>query len=145
HASHSKIWRSVPQMPVARTRIFTSLMPACGSGTSSIQRPRAAFALTRAFILLLSLHVRSVWVPERLSHGFPALSSRRVEVLLNPEGAQAVVPEQTSQGQIFCGLGGSTIYSIMAWKWRVSAGQSLSKSRLKSSGAQFHAEAHIST
>src|SRR6267143_2765657 len=42
--------RSVPQMPVHRTRIFTSLMPGSGSGTSSNHRPRAARLFTSAFI-----------------------------------------------------------------------------------------------
>src|SRR5260370_31310704 len=42
--------RSVPQMPVGRTRILTSLMPTWGSGTSSSHRPRASRLLTGAFI-----------------------------------------------------------------------------------------------
>src|SRR6266576_1148529 len=42
--------RSVPQIPAHRTRIFTSLMPGSGSGTSSSHRPRAARLFTRAFI-----------------------------------------------------------------------------------------------
>ncbi len=40
--------RSVPQIPVLRTRIRTSLIPISGSGTSSSQRPSWAFALTSA-------------------------------------------------------------------------------------------------
>src|SRR5580704_6364650 len=42
--------RSVPQIPVHSTRIFTSLLPGSGSGTFSSQRPRSAWLLTRAFI-----------------------------------------------------------------------------------------------
>src|SRR5258708_7204566 len=42
--------RSVPQMPVHKTRIFTSLIPGSGSGTSANHRPQAARLFTRAFI-----------------------------------------------------------------------------------------------
>ena len=48
HASHEWMCRSVPQMPVLRTRIRTSLIPISGSGTSSSQSPGSAFALTSA-------------------------------------------------------------------------------------------------
>src|SRR5712692_7228608 len=44
------MWRSVPQMPVRRTRIRTSLMPIFGSGTSSSQRPGSLLLLTSARI-----------------------------------------------------------------------------------------------
>src|ERR1039458_2415112 len=43
--------RSVPQIPVMRTRTLTSLMPISGSGTSSSQRPQLGLLFTRAFIL----------------------------------------------------------------------------------------------
>ncbi len=42
----------VPQMPVARTRILTSLMPISGSGTSSSHRPRSSRLFTNAFTLV---------------------------------------------------------------------------------------------
>src|SRR5689334_9039744 len=44
------MWRSVPQMPVLRTRIRTSLMPTSGSGTSFSRSPSAASAFTSARI-----------------------------------------------------------------------------------------------
>src|SRR5437868_13877755 len=44
------MWRSVPQIAVRLTRIFTSLAPASGSGTSSSHRPRARSFFTSAFI-----------------------------------------------------------------------------------------------
>ena len=47
-ASHEWMCRSVPQMPVLRTRISTSLIPTSGSGTSSSQSPGSAFAFTSA-------------------------------------------------------------------------------------------------
>src|SRR5258706_15305969 len=42
--------KSVPQMPVHKARIFTSLIPGSGSGTSANHRPQAAWLFTRAFI-----------------------------------------------------------------------------------------------
>src|SRR5579863_5113053 len=42
------MWRSVPQMPVLRTRMRTSLIPTSGSGTSSSHSPSRAWDLTRA-------------------------------------------------------------------------------------------------
>src|SRR5579885_1471551 len=48
--------RSVPQIPVASTRIFTSLIPTCGSGTSSIQSPRSALALPELSFVFLFCH-----------------------------------------------------------------------------------------
>ena len=50
HASHLKMCRSVPQMPVLKTRMSTSLIPMVGSGTSCSQRPGSDFALTSAFM-----------------------------------------------------------------------------------------------
>ncbi len=50
-ASHLKMCRSVPQIPVRSTRINTSLMPMPGTGTSSSQIPGSGFFLTRAFIM----------------------------------------------------------------------------------------------
>ena len=50
-ASQEWMCRSVPQTPLLRTRIDTSLMPIWGSGTSCNQRLGSAFALTRALIL----------------------------------------------------------------------------------------------
>ena len=47
-ASHASMWRSVPQMPVLRTRIRTSLMPGTGSGTRSRLSPGPATVLTSA-------------------------------------------------------------------------------------------------
>src|SRR5688572_10080516 len=44
---------SVPQMPVRSTSISTSLMPTCGTGTSSSHSPCSRFFLTRAFIVFL--------------------------------------------------------------------------------------------
>src|ERR1035438_7792859 len=44
------MWTSVPQIPVLRTRIRTSLIPMVGSGMSSSQRPRSALLLTSAFM-----------------------------------------------------------------------------------------------
>src|SRR5262245_61653845 len=43
------MWMSVPQIAVRFTRTFTSLGPACGSGTSSSHNPRAASRFTSAF------------------------------------------------------------------------------------------------
>src|ERR1700688_1185454 len=43
--------RSVPQIPVHSTRIFTSLIPGDGSGTFSSHNPSAAWLFTKAFIL----------------------------------------------------------------------------------------------
>src|ERR1700693_2455197 len=43
--------RSVPQIPVHSTRIFTSLIPGDGSGTFSSHNPSAARLFTKAFIL----------------------------------------------------------------------------------------------
>src|SRR5690349_7102103 len=45
------MWTSVPQMPVRRTRIKTSLMPICGSGTSSSHSPGSRLLLTSAFMV----------------------------------------------------------------------------------------------
>src|SRR5947209_5492630 len=45
------MWTSVPQMPVRRTSISTSLMPYSGTGTSSIHSPTSAFFLTSARIV----------------------------------------------------------------------------------------------
>src|SRR2546430_344240 len=42
--------RSVPQIPVMRTRTRTSLMPGWGAGTSSSHKPFSARLFTRAFI-----------------------------------------------------------------------------------------------
>ena len=64
-------------MPVARTRIFTSLMPISGSGTSSSQRPRSARLFTSAFTGSLS-GVRREGIP--LSLEPPYL------ILLPPDG-----------------------------------------------------------
>jgi hypothetical protein len=43
------MWTSVPQIPVRRTRIRTSLMPMVGSATSRSERPFSARSFTRAF------------------------------------------------------------------------------------------------
>ena len=53
-AQASQLWMctSVPQIPVRSTRINTSLMPICGTGTSSNQRPGRASRFTSAFILV---------------------------------------------------------------------------------------------
>src|SRR5450759_2068544 len=40
--------RSVPQIPVIRTRMSTSLIPGTGSGTASSHSPRSALLLTSA-------------------------------------------------------------------------------------------------
>src|SRR5690349_12582834 len=48
HASHDSIWRSVPQMPVLRTRMRTSLMPGTGTGTSRSVSPGPASVFTSA-------------------------------------------------------------------------------------------------
>src|SRR6266536_1855363 len=42
------MWRSVPQIPVLRTRISTSLIPISGWGTFSSHRPSAASPLINA-------------------------------------------------------------------------------------------------
>ena len=62
HASHEWMWRSVPQMPVFRTRISTSLMPISGSGTSSSHKPRLGprFDERSQQILLLASPAASV-------------------------------------------------------------------------------------
>src|SRR5690349_24419418 len=44
------MWTSVPQMPVFRTRIRTSLMPIWGVAMSSSQSPGSRLLLTRAFM-----------------------------------------------------------------------------------------------
>src|SRR5436190_19605678 len=49
HSFHHSMCRSVPPMPVRRTRISTSPGPGCGSGTSRSHSPGRASALTRAF------------------------------------------------------------------------------------------------
>src|SRR3954466_15217774 len=49
------MWTSVPQMPVRRISISTSLMPVSGTGTSSSQRPSSGFFLTRAFMVFIEL------------------------------------------------------------------------------------------
>ena len=50
HASQWWMCRSVPQIEVLRTRIFTSPSPGSGSGTSCIHRPGSALAFTSAFM-----------------------------------------------------------------------------------------------
>src|SRR5579864_6286515 len=68
--------RSVPQIPVASTRIFTSLMPGSGSGTFSSHRPRSARLFTSAFISeILQTRKRYSEVVGRLLP-FSALRSR---------------------------------------------------------------------
>src|SRR5690348_12746161 len=49
------MWTSVPQMPVRRISIKTSLMPTSGVGTSSSQRPGSDFFLTNAFMAFLGV------------------------------------------------------------------------------------------
>ena len=50
-ASHSQMWRSVPQTPACRTRMRTSFAPILGVGTSFSVIPTPALSLTSAFIL----------------------------------------------------------------------------------------------
>src|SRR3954452_2230906 len=50
HASQDSMWMSVPQMPVLRTRMRTSLMPGRGSGTVSSVTPGPGAAFTSASI-----------------------------------------------------------------------------------------------
>src|SRR5437667_8957266 len=50
HGSHEAMWRSVPQIPVLRTRIRTSSIPIVGSGTSHSSRPGPGAVLTSAFM-----------------------------------------------------------------------------------------------
>src|SRR6266571_2319252 len=49
HSFQLSMCRSVPQMPVRRTRSSTSPGPGLGWGTSCSHRPGSLFALTRAF------------------------------------------------------------------------------------------------
>src|SRR5919197_6307868 len=51
HGSHDSMCRSVPQIPVLRTRIRTSLIPISGRGTSRSSSPGPAFVLTSASIV----------------------------------------------------------------------------------------------
>src|SRR5258706_3918094 len=53
------MWRSVPQIPVLRTPIRTSLMPIAGSGTFSRLSPGPGSVLTRASITLVCRLARS--------------------------------------------------------------------------------------
>ena len=48
-ASHARMCRSVPQMPVRSTRISTSLIPTSGSGASTSQSPGRASDFASAF------------------------------------------------------------------------------------------------
>src|SRR4051794_12251456 len=105
--SQRSMWTSVPQIPVRRTRIRTSLMPCSGSGTSSSHRPGSARLFTRARILEredMSERTRRGQTPfgarARLSGG-PRLVDERVHaagvdagvgVLLGPADPVLAVP-----------------------------------------------------
>jgi hypothetical protein len=60
-------------MPVRSTRIITSLMPICGSGTSASQSPGSARDLTSAFISILpgtsgtTVVTGAAWVGQSIS------------------------------------------------------------------------------
>lgn len=50
HPFHVAIWTSVPQIPVRRTLINTSLGPGAGTGSSMSSSPGPGFVLTNALI-----------------------------------------------------------------------------------------------
>ncbi len=65
-ASHASMCTSVPQMPVRKTLMSTSLIPIRGTGTSSSHRPGLASFFTRASIVSIvrtSSNVCSTAIP----------------------------------------------------------------------------------
>src|SRR5664280_4120 len=53
-SSQAAMWRSVPQMPVDRTRTSTSFGPIVGTGTSTSERPGSGPSLRRARMVSLT-------------------------------------------------------------------------------------------
>ena len=73
--------QSVPQIPVASTRIFTSLIPGDGSGTFSSHKPFAAWLFTKAFILNVLCTIAGERIDERLTK-IKITSKRRIPSLM---------------------------------------------------------------
>src|SRR5579859_3051030 len=92
--------RSVPQMPVRRTRIRTSPGPGVGSGTSRSQSPGAASAFTRAFKnrALAKSRLRALG-SRRLARGDERAQPRRQQRHLLLEAAGRRRPGQLATGE----------------------------------------------
>src|SRR6476646_8418756 len=112
-SSHASMCRSVPQMPVRNTRIFTSPGPASGSGRSTNSRPGCAAGLYNAFISSTLPHRRHGRRDHSTKGRVNSEERRRL-----PARWAALTPESsTNAGSASDGVAEQRVHELLGIEW----------------------------